>query len=180
MIISSAQAEQNAIIQVAELMLAAARTAPKGRGKDNLVTLIVTGKELEELAREMRRMADEVGPSIAFFRMNADNVDQAGAVVIIGTTAEPMGLAACGFCGFGNCQNLLDAGGVCAYNSGDLGIAMGSAVSVAAMHNVDNRIMFSIGRAAINLGYFGDKKVIQAYGIPLSIKGKNPFVDRKK
>ncbi|HWI54498.1 MAG TPA: DUF2148 domain-containing protein, partial [Desulfobacteria bacterium] len=30
------------------------------------------------------------------------------------------------------------------------------------------------------LKYFGDKQVVQAYGIPLSIKGKNPFFDRKK
>jgi len=179
MIITSTEAEKNSLVRVAELMLASARTAPKGKGRDNLVSFIATGDEKAELAREMRRIADELGPPVAFFRMNADNVDQAGAVVVLGTTSNPMGLSACGFCGFGNCDNLLAAGGVCAYNSGDLGIAVGSAVSVASLHKIDNRIMFSIGRAAMNLGYFGDLPVVQALGIPLSIKGKSPFFDRK-
>jgi uncharacterized ferredoxin-like protein len=38
--------------------------------------------------------------------------------------------------------------------------------------------MYSIGRAAINLKLLGNDVII-AYGIPLSISGKNPFFDRK-
>jgi uncharacterized ferredoxin-like protein len=39
-------------------------------------------------------------------------------------------------------------------------------------------VMFSAGRAAVNLKALGDEVRI-AYGIPLSVSGKNPFFDRK-
>jgi uncharacterized ferredoxin-like protein len=67
--------------------------------------------------------------------------------------------------------------GLCAISIGDLGIAIGSAVSVAANHRVDNRVMLSVGRAALNLDFF-EEKVKIAYGIPLNVSGKNPFYDR--
>ena len=38
----------------------------------------------------------------------------------------------------------------CVFNTGDLNLAIGSAVSLAADLRVDNRVMFSIGKAAIN------------------------------
>jgi len=57
-------------------------------------------------------------------------------------------------------------------------IAIGSAVSVAADLRVDNRVMYSVGKAALNIGILGEDVKI-AYGIPLSISGKNPFFDRR-
>jgi uncharacterized ferredoxin-like protein len=70
------------------------------------------------------------------------------------------------------------AGGTCAYNPIDLGIAVSSAAGMASQFHADNRIMYSIGRAAMDLGLFS-KDVKQALGIPLSVTGKNPFFDRK-
>ena len=175
MIIRGEQIEESGLRQVAELMCVAARTAPKGRGADNLETLIVTGEELNKLAVEMRRWAELTGAG--FCARDAGNLEQVKAAVILGATVKPLGLPGCGYCGFGDCEGMQKAGGVCAFNTGDLGIAVGSAVSTASAHRVDNRIMFSIGRAAINLKMFNtDVKV--AYGIPLSISGKNPFFDR--
>jgi uncharacterized ferredoxin-like protein len=58
----------------------------------------------------------------------------------------------------------------------NLGIAIGSAVKTAQILNVDNRVMFSVGVAAQELG------LIQAdvvYGIPLSATSKNIYFDRK-
>jgi uncharacterized ferredoxin-like protein len=55
---------------------------------------------------------------------------------------------------------------------------MTSAVAMASGLHIDNRMMYSIGRACLDLGLFG-KDVKQALGIPLSITGKNPFFDRK-
>jgi uncharacterized ferredoxin-like protein len=55
---------------------------------------------------------------------------------------------------------------------------MGSAVSVAANHRIDNRIMFSVGKAAMELGYL-PKEVRVAFGIPLSTSGKSVFYDRE-
>jgi uncharacterized ferredoxin-like protein len=45
-------------------------------------------------------------------------------------------------------------------------------------HRIDNRIMYSVGKAALDLGLLG-KEAVVAYGIPLSATGKNPFFDRK-
>jgi uncharacterized ferredoxin-like protein len=59
----------------------------------------------------------------------------------------------------------------------DLGIAVGSAVKTAQIHNVDNRIMYSGGVAAHNLGLFS-KECTVVYAIPLSATGKNIFFDR--
>lgn len=177
MIIERKEAEDRALLLVADLMLAAARTAPKGRGVDDLVSIIVTGDEKKDLVNEMRKMADEYGEKLAFFYRDAVNIENAGAVVIFGTRKQPMGLSACGYCGWENCKSLTEAGGVCALNSINLGIALGSATSVAANHRVDNRIMFSAGRAAIKLNLFGEE-VVQAFAIPLSITSKNPFYDR--
>jgi uncharacterized ferredoxin-like protein len=69
------------------------------------------------------------------------------------------------------------ADGVCAFNSIDLGIATASAAEVAGRFHLDNRVMYSIGRACLDLGMFS-AKVKQALGIPLSVTGKNPFFDR--
>ena len=89
-----------------------------------------------------------------------------------------MGLPNCGFCGYKDCEENLKDKGICAFNTGDLGIAIGSAAAVAADHRVDNRVMFTAGRAALNLNLLGEEVKI-AYGIPLSVGSKSPFFDRK-
>ena len=58
----------------------------------------------------------------------------------------------------------------------NLGIALGSAVKTASLHNVDNRIMYTIGVAAKELGIVDADFII---GIPLSVKAKNIYFDRK-
>ena len=63
-------------------------------------------------------------------------------------------------------------------NLTDLGIAVGSAVSIAADCRVDNRVMFSAGMAAKNLKILPEDVKI-CYGIPVSVSGKNPYFDRK-
>jgi uncharacterized ferredoxin-like protein len=58
----------------------------------------------------------------------------------------------------------------------DLGIALGSAAKVAGDLNVDNRIMRSVGVAAMKMGLVEGDDV---EGIPISIEGKNIYFDRK-
>jgi uncharacterized ferredoxin-like protein len=65
-----------------------------------------------------------------------------------------------------------------AFNTGDLGIALGSAVSVALEHRVDNRVMYTVGMAVRNLKLLG-KDIKICYGVPLSATEKNIFFDRK-
>jgi uncharacterized ferredoxin-like protein len=172
----SDELEKEAVKDVAEFMAAAARTAPKTRGVDNIeVVLIDDRPSRESLIGRMKKMsAAEKRPSM---ERDADSISDSPAILVIGARANPAGLN-CGCCGFGTCDGLKKAGGVCAYNSMDLGIAASSAVSIADGFHVDNRIMYSIGRASIDLGFL-PKDVKQALGIPLSVTGKNPFFDRK-
>ena len=164
------------LIDAAQQLCVAARTAPKARGKDLLVTAIVSGADKTRLANTMRDIAKRDG--VAFFERDAQNVEDSPVVVLIGTRKDVIGLPHCGFCGFEDCQALSKSSGVCAFNSGDLGIALGSAVSRAADLRLDNRIMYSAGKAAVELQLLGSEVVI-AYGIPLSASGKNIFFDRK-
>jgi len=64
----------------------------------------------------------------------------------------------------------------CALNTVDVGIAIGSACSVAADHRVDSRVMFSVGRVVQELDWMPGCSSI--YGIPISCSSKNPFFDR--
>ena len=175
MIISSKQAEAKAVLTIAELICAAARTAPKARGIDNLVTLIVDGDEKDRLAEEMRRIAQESGSQ--FFERDAACLDKSPLLILFGQKVKVIGVKPCGYCGHADCAASAKNGGACVISAGDLGIAIGSAVSTAALHHVDNRVMFSAGKAALNLGFLGDEVSI-AYGLPLSISGKSPFFDR--
>lgn len=175
MIMNSREVEERAVVQIAELMCVAARTAPKAKGVDNLVTLIVNGQDKEQLTAEMRRIAQETG--MQFFERDANCIDKASLVVLLGQEVKPLGVRPCGFCGYADCAECAQGTGICAISTGDLGIALGSAVNAAALHHADNRIMFSAGRAAINIGLF-EKEVKIAYAIPLSVTGKSPFFDR--
>lgn len=176
MIYRSDELEKKSVLHTAERMCVAIRTAPKGRGIDNIVCAVVTGDEKEKLADEMAAISTKEG--IAFFGRDAENIRVAEAVVLVGTKIESRGLTQCGYCGLVNCEGRADKGGACAFDLVDLGIAIGSAVSIAADDRVDNRIMFSAGRAALNLGLLGDEAKA-AFGIPLIAKGKSIFFDRK-
>ncbi len=172
---SEQEMEKNAVKTVAFLMVAAAKTAPKERGINSLECLVNDGEELLVLANEMRRIGQETKQE--YFLRDADNIVQSNCVVLLGTSNKYHKVAHCGICGVQNCGNAKKLGVLCAYNIGDLGIALGSAVSVAKNHNIDNRIMFSAGKAALNLKYFS-QDVPLIYAIPLSVSSKSPFHDR--
>lgn len=175
MIRKSNEAEYQALEQVANLMAAAARTAPKTRGIDNIQVLILTEQDVKKLIPKMLEIAKRDNrPSC---ERDAKTLENVKVCVVIATKIEPVGLN-CGFCGFKTCEELKSKGGVCAYNSMDLGIAISSAAEIASQFHIDNRLMYSVGKASLKLGLF-DKKVGQAIGIPLSATGKNIFFDRK-
>ncbi|MBU0686758.1 MAG: ferredoxin [Candidatus Margulisbacteria bacterium] len=167
---------EEVIIAVAQKMCLAARTAPKARGVDNLEIIIVTDKDILKLSAKMKEIGEREQHQT--FIRDAENIKNAKCLVVIGTKTKYLGLKYCKFCGFANCAEAEKNNAICVFNTGDLGIAMGSAVAIAADNRVDNRIMYTIGRAAIDAGFF-DKGVAVAFGIPLSVSGKNPFFDRK-
>ena len=173
---TSRYAETEGVLYVANLMCVAARTAPKARGMDNIVSTVLTGKEKESLARKMEQFGKKTERAAGFAR-DANCVRQAQAVVLIGTKFDPVGLD-CGFCGFENCRKCKQALARCAHNSGDLGIAVGSAVSIASDNRVDSRVMYTVGWTSVQAKILGEK-VKMVLGIPLSASGKNIFFDRK-
>ena len=106
-------AERDAALRVADLMAAAARTAPKGSGKDKVVTVILSGEEKDTLAQKMHEAAAEYQED--FIERDARNVENSHCVVLIGVTAEPFGLNNCSMCGFKNCAEMKKAGANCAF-----------------------------------------------------------------
>jgi len=174
--IKSDKLESGAAFNAAQAMAAAARTAPKTRGIDNIeIVLLDDSGAKTKLADKMLDISKkEDRPSM---ERDSHSISSSHLILALGVRSNPAGLN-CGFCGYKTCQLLTESGGICAYNSIDLGISAGSACSTASDWRMDNRIMYSIGRACLDLGLFS-KDVKQALGIPLSISGKNPFFDRK-
>ncbi len=163
-----------AIKDVAIRMMMAAKTAPKGRGIERLHYLLIDGAEMMQLADTMRNLSEK--HQIPFLARDAGNVEKSGAMLIIGSSNEPRHVPMCSHCGFGCSAKPENT--PCAITQADLGIALGSAVSVAAFNHIDNRIMYSAGIAAIDLGWFPQGVTI-AYGIPLSVSEKSIFFDRQ-
>ena len=179
--------EKSALEMGASMMALIARTAPKGRGIDSVKTMILTAKDLEQLAVAMEKKVKDKAIELPTFKRDADNVRNSGAVLLIGVSRGPKRIELplnCGACGYKNCKALVAAGKregedftgpVCIFQAIDLGIALGSAVKLAAELSIDNRIMYTVGAAAKELNLLDSDVII---GIPLSATGKNPFFDR--
>lgn len=161
---------------IAREMCLAARTAPKARGIDLLEMMVVSGEEILKLSAKMKEIGDSENHQT--FLRDAENIKSAQTMVLIGTKLKTIGLKYCSFCGCANCAEAEKKEVICAYNTGDLGIAIGSAVSVAVDHRIDNRVMYTAGKAAVEMKVLGEEVKV-AFGIPLSVSGKNPFFDRK-
>lgn len=184
-IINSRDAEKDGLLQVAKLMLLSARTAPKAGGVDDILTSIVSGAEKEALTKEMDKIGEE--RNISAFMRDADNVRNSEYVVLIGVKGTVKIGLNCGSCGYTNCEEFEKAekkmgqdftGPNCILKALNLGIALGSAVKTASLHNVDNRIMYRIGAAAKRMKMLPEASVI--IGIPVSAKGKSIYFDRSK
>ncbi|MDR3238711.1 MAG: DUF2148 domain-containing protein [Clostridiales bacterium] len=174
MIYKSEATEQSAAMRAAELMTAAARTAPKACGIDVTETLVLDGEDKCRLTAAMREIGKEAG--LAFFIRDADNVDACHCVVLIATAVSPRGLD-CALCGVKDCAAAADGGIACAMAVNDLGIAVGSAAATAMDHRIDNRVLYTAGMAALKLGLFPDQAKM-CFGIGLATTGKNIFFDR--
>ena len=64
--------ERQGILEIANLMAVAARTAPKAGGKDDILTAVVTGTEGDAIAADMVELAAE--------RSNPAWIQQAGII----------------------------------------------------------------------------------------------------
>lgn len=174
MLINERDTRTERLLQVANEMMTAARTAPKGKGYDIIEVALVTGDSIQELSKAMLEYSSKTG--LMFITRDAGNILYAEAIVLIGTKTQIHNLN-CGYCGFESCAGKLKFPEVpCSINSVDVGIALGSACSVAADRRVDCRVMFSVGRVAQEMGLLPGCSNI--YGIPISCSSKSPFFDR--
>lgn len=173
MIINERISRTERVIEAARQMLTAARTAPKAKGCDILECCLLTGDDVEALGAEMLKLFDETGREV--YRRDSGNILKADCVLIIGTANQVMGLN-CAHCGFATCDEK-PSKVPCAFNSMDVGIAVGSSVSKAADCRVDTRVMFSAGMAAQRLELLG-AGCGQYLAIPVSASSKSPFFDR--
>jgi uncharacterized ferredoxin-like protein len=175
MLINERDTRSERLMQVANAMMTAARTAPKGKGFDIIEVALVVDETIEELSKAMLEYSHKTG--LKFITRDAENILLAEAIVLIGTAQKVHSLN-CGYCGFATCAEKNEFPDVpCAINTVDVGIAIGSACSVATDQRVDSRVMFSVGRVAQELGLMPGCSSI--YGIPISCSSKSPFFDRK-
>lgn len=183
-IIDSLKGEREGLLEAAKLMLIAARTAPKTKGIDDILTCIVYGEDKDAIAEVMEKIADE--RKNEGFKRDATNVRDSEAVILIGVRGNKSVGLNCGACGSENCVEFESKekklgqdfyGPNCIYKILDLGIALGSVVKVAGILNVDNRMMGRVGIAALRLNLLPEATIV--IGIPISAKGKNMYFDRQ-
>ncbi|MDO5570118.1 MAG: DUF2148 domain-containing protein [Bacteroidales bacterium] len=177
MVVNEKEINKESIIAIAKNMMIAARTAPKACGVDNLeIVMISETSDISILAEKMREISQNNGQK--FFLRDAGNIESSQAVIFIGSKSKVQALN-CGLCGFTTCEekNINSISTPCVFNTHDLGLAVGSAVSMASDFKIDNRVMYSAGVAAKELNWLSDCFMVIA--IPLSATGKNPFFDRK-
>ena len=186
---NSCEVEESATLLAAKLMATSARTAPKGRGVDRVLTAIATGEEKERIAQAMEKKIEQKKNPISAFKRDAENLRRSPVVLLIGVKGtapkKPEDPLNCGACGHTSCAELIEAekkngedfkGPICIFEAIDLGIALGSAVKLASELNIDNRVMYTIGAAAKALKMLDADVII---GIPLSASGKSVYFDRK-
>ncbi|MEM4040879.1 MAG: DUF2148 domain-containing protein [Ignisphaera sp.] len=152
--------KREVIVYVAKLMAISALTAPKARGYDNItIKILDDAEEIERLANKMEELSSTYGD---FFKRDAQSIRKSLAVILIGCKIVDMGLKT-------PQKWNLDANVVNSL------INLGIAIKTASIHNVDNRVMFSAGVAAQELGLIEGDIV---YAIPLTASAKNPYFDR--
>ena len=158
----------NAIRTVAELMLLSMKTAPKALGKNTLVYKIASDEEKNRIVVGMESINKKN------WDRDARTIKKAELLVLIGVKGADVSESLEGRIDVSDIEPQLK-GEVCPTRLIDLGIAIGSAVKTASLHNIDNRVMWRAGVIAASLGVLN---AAVAIAIPLSATEKSIFFDR--
>ncbi|MCR4428841.1 MAG: DUF2148 domain-containing protein [Caldiserica bacterium] len=158
--------------------LAAARaiTSPKGKGRDSVQVILLEEKEeIESLLKKVEELGEREEDPRPIFLRDAQTIRKNNCLILLFYSEnEPLGLN-CGFC-TKNCDAATKKEVFCAFSLLDLGISLGSAVSLLSQMGFDNRIQYTLGKAAVDLGIV--PKNSACLGVPVSLSSKNPFFDR--
>ncbi len=82
-----------ALLEVARAMVIAARTAPKGKGVDNLFACIVTKAEIPGLHDRMMELFEKTDGPV--FMINGQDILKAECIVVLGARDMPLGGSGC-------------------------------------------------------------------------------------
>jgi len=188
--------EKSGLKTVAELMAISARTAPKTGGIDDIQIMVANFHEQKSIADMMREIGEEICSKSANKKLgngikmdwesDANAIIESALLMLIGVEGRKTIGLNCGGCGFSTCSEMLKhprmttkenslPGPYCTFKVMDLSIASASAVKTAMDHNVDNRMMYKAGVAALRLDILNPCDLI--IGIPLSATGKNIYFD---
>src|SRR5438876_1120756 len=183
--------------QVAQLMAAAAITAPKSggqlflAGKPNFMETVIADDAAtrRDLAAWMRARGREHRERIWF--RDADAAEAVDAILFVGLLPGwyPPNYD-CGACGYATCAEFLHytntlrsqsaelefTGPVCNLRDIDLGIAVGSAAKTAALHSIDCSCLTRVATAARKLGYITAEVAV---AMSLSVTHKAIGFDRR-
>lgn len=167
------------IKMVLDLMEIAGITSPKCTGRSAIEVKKISEKDLlKKIGEEMIKYGNETG--IKGYQRDGEGVKDCDGLFLIGIKKHDGAGLNCLACGHTCATMKIEKkeqydGPNCSQRLIDLGIALGSAVKIASMLNVDNRIMYRIGIIVKKMGIM-DCTVV--YGVPLAVKNKNPFFDR--
>lgn len=183
--------------QVAEVCVVAAVTAPKSgcqlflKGSPPLLESIIvdSGEVRSRLAVWLRDRGARTSNHL--WDRDADTAKRTALHLFIGLADWYPPFYDCGACGYATCAEFLNArrdhmskpdavdwgfrGPVCQLRCVDLGIAVGSAVKVASLHNVDVRCQTRVAAAARALGVI---RADLAVCLSMNVSHKNIFFDR--
>jgi uncharacterized ferredoxin-like protein len=186
--------DKTAVEIVLKLMALAAHTAPKSFAMDCLEVEISSESAKKSIVSTMRSLGelksasaktDNKAKAISLdWSSDAEAIEKSDGILLIGIRGTVAPGVNCGACGFPSCAEMVTApraegdfpGPFCMYRLLDLGIAVSSAVGVAANHFLDNRMFQKVGIAAIKLNLLQCAPII---GIGVSSSAKNIFFDRK-
>jgi len=106
-VIDGREQELQGLMHVANLMVVAARTAPKSGGVDDVFTAVVYGDEKENIAVEMERLAETLNNKV--YARDAGSVRKSEVIVLIGVRGTKRFLTDCGGCGYRTCAEFQKA-----------------------------------------------------------------------
>ncbi len=150
---------------VAKLMAISAMTAQREKNVTDLNVTLLDEAEKEILVEEMFQIAEQKVDE-TFSQMGEMILDSEGVLLLGLDDDSPLGLN-CQACGFSDCLEMskvvkedIFQGPNCIFRAIDLGMAVGSALRTARIHNVKVEVMIKGGLAAKRVGLSTSRVVL--------------------